>query len=370
MWLIPRRSPFSHFVPGTAVSNLDYPEHWQTLCESLLWRSKPTPWRFWKQRLRRASWLSRLCGRTCEPSQQNDFEDALISSLRDTRASRSRSPGNAKENPTRGTFGRILRESCGKLSLFGASSRTSPDTLPLDSPEFTAAYKTWVTQLRQDCLQRQKSARPTNGNGCSSWPTPAAANYRDGKASPETMARNSRPLQEVVTSGPQAPASHSMTGKNPELWLTPHGFMGQGKDGNYGGGVEFAKQVSQWATPNDGGRVKGKLNPDWVEQLMGVPVHWTLVESQYEEAEEVLQAKRGFVQGGRKIRELPVPPDVPETLCKRPGVQESHRLRAGTDSGIAGKSTMRVDRLRLLGNGVVPAQAEKGFRTLMERFMP
>jgi hypothetical protein len=24
-----------------------------------------------------------------------------------------------------------------------------------------------------------------------------------------------------------------------------------------------------------GGQVKGKLNPDWVEQLMGLPVGWT-----------------------------------------------------------------------------------------------
>lgn len=130
------------------------------------------------------------------------------------------------------------------------------------------------------------------------WPTPAAANYRDGKASPETMARNSRPLQEVVISGPQAPDSPNTTGKNPGLWLTPHGFMGQEKDGAYGGGGEFAKQVNQWGSPrvttnggsaspqctgkgsrleDQAGRRKQKLNPDWCEQLMNVPVGWTNV---------------------------------------------------------------------------------------------
>jgi len=29
----------------------------------------------------------------------------------------------------------------------------------------------------------------------------------------------------------------------------------------------------------------------------------------------------------------------------------------------------RIDRLRLLGNGVVPATAEKAFKTLMRRFL-
>jgi hypothetical protein len=72
--------------------------------------------------------------------------------------------------------------------------------------------------------------------------------------------------------------------------------MGQGQDGTYGGGGEFAKQVSQWGSPrvttNGGsaspqctgkgsrledqvGKQKQKLNPAWVEQLMGLPVGWT-----------------------------------------------------------------------------------------------
>ena len=57
-----------------------------------------------------------------------------------------------------------------------------------------------------------------------------------------------------------------------------------------------------------------KLNPSWVEQLMGLPVGWTQL------------------------------------------------------SGATDPNENRVDRLRLLGNGVVPATAEKAFRTLFEKF--
>ena len=66
-----------------------------------------------------------------------------------------------------------------------------------------------------------------------------------------------------------------------------------------------------WEEPRT---INGKLNADWVEQLMGLPVGWTQLE------------------GG-------------------------------------GPEDNRIDRLRLLGNGVVPATAEKAFRTLYNEIM-
>jgi len=92
----------------------------------------------------------------------------------------------------------------------------------------------------------------------------------------------------------------------------------------------LARQVN-WQTPEaknnksyhnqkDGSRIEklgtqagaGKLNPDWVEQLMGLPVGWTQL------------------------------------------------------SGVTDPHENRIDRLRLLGNGVVSQTAEKAFRTLLE----
>jgi len=183
------------------------------------------------------------------------------------------------------------------------------------------------------------------------WPTPQASEYKGqsqrGQFSPSDRLTN----MVEATDGQPAPDSPSTSGKNPELWytpearnqegyqvvdgkryprlgaqvqtwstpraqersqqnsqdngqalsrqvqwLTPHGFMGQGQDGSYGGGGEFAKQVGQWGSPrvttNGGsaspqctgkgsrledqvGKRTQKLNPDWVEQLMGLPAGWT-----------------------------------------------------------------------------------------------
>ncbi|HUV66913.1 MAG TPA: hypothetical protein VMW24_23705, partial [Sedimentisphaerales bacterium] len=359
MWIVPRNSRFSRFVPATAASNSDWPGHWRTLCASLLWRSKPSPWPTWKQRLRRVPWLSTLCGRICDPSLQSDFEDALISSLAATRASRSVRPASGPGPTTPDTFGRILQRSCQQFSLFGASSRMSPDTCPLDSPPFIEAYESWATKLRRDCLMRASAALPTNGCGCSSWstanvpnrgpeldkshrpesggidlqsavqkwptpnqtdykgesqpegrrptcdddlpsrvnrmfPTPAAANYRDGKASPATMARNSRPLQEFIVSGPPLPASPSTNGKNQGLlWMTPEALNQMGYQVANGKRYpRLGRQVKMFTTPcsddtsqrkakyKQGGtalslQTKGKLNNGWVSQLQGLPPHWT-----------------------------------------------------------------------------------------------
>lgn len=363
MWIIPRTSRFSHFVPATAVSNSDWPAHWRTLCESLLWRSKPTHWRTWSQRLRRASWLSRLCGRICEPSRQSDFEDALISSFRAIRANHFRSQASVKEPTIPDTFGRLLLESSRQLSLFGASSRTSPDTLASDSPTFIAAYEIWVTKLRLDCLQRQSAARLTSGNGSLSWPTVRANetcqyNSKDNgvalsravKQWPTPEAQNQEGYQVVngkkiprlgqQVNWPTARASDGEHGGpnqrdsagRPALsmavnWPTPQHseYKGQSQRGQHCPDDRLTNKVLSgqpapdspsmngksrelWATPNipDRGGPGGqhsdlaidlncaprKLNPAWVEQLMGLPTGWTAFDSSETESSLSRRKKR------------------------------------------------------------------------------
>jgi len=68
--------------------------------------------------------------------------------------------------------------------------------------------------------------------------TPAARDFRSGKASPETMAKNSRPLNEMVV--------HA--------------------EGSTGGGPTARDLRSD---------VGGQLNPEWEEWFQGWPVGWT-----------------------------------------------------------------------------------------------
>lgn len=83
------------------------------------------------------------------------------------------------------------------------------------------------------------------------WPTPAARDWKSGQVSEATRDRNSRPLNEAV------------------MWPTPksqdakHAAPTQGElaSSNFKNHLHIA--------------VKGRLNPDWVEWLMGWPIGWS-----------------------------------------------------------------------------------------------
>ena len=126
-----------------------------------------------------------------------------------------------------------------------------------------------------------------------------------------------------------------------ENWATPRSGKttdedaGAWKKRNETGDVAtmpLGTQVQEWptATSSTGGQepegdtgrklttvAKGKLNPRWVETLMGVPVGWCM------------------------------------PSCTKLNDREYYE-----------KCDNRTDELRLLGNGVVPATAEKAFREL------
>jgi hypothetical protein len=152
------------------------------------------------------------------------------------------------------------------------------------------------------------------------WPTPTEQDAKNN-AGKSQFQRNTQPLN--VAAGLLDPDNPNMNGKNPELYPTPGGGDARAA-GRYKGknphlhlfvesenwatpeaqnqqgyqimnGKQYPRLGTQvnWATPNAGDaigthgggqgrslrtdthKMKGKLNPDWVEQLMGLQVGWT-----------------------------------------------------------------------------------------------
>jgi hypothetical protein len=85
----------------------------------------------------------------------------------------------------------------------------------------------------------------------------------------------------------------------------------------------------------------GKLNPRWVETLMGLPVGWTMPSC----SQPIVDPANAVMMSSATSAE-----DTTQT------VHVLGQTAVMTDS--------RIDELRLLGNGVVPATAERAFRTL------
>ena len=141
MWVIPETSEFYHFVQATEVSNSDWPEHWTQHLMSCLWRSNVTHrLSSVKMRLKKHKWLRKLCGMTLKPSRQKDFEDALISCLRDFRANHLALPAKEKAKKMNGTYGPTLNAQLALFDLNGSSSKMSPDSSTSDSEK---CYLTW-----------------------------------------------------------------------------------------------------------------------------------------------------------------------------------------------------------------------------------
>jgi len=380
MWIIPKNLDAYRFVQDTGGLNLDLSELSQICEQSLMWRSKHSQRRTWLARWSRVSWMSHLSGRILRPSTDSLFVERYTSSLPAIPVKESRSLAKDRENKTPDGFGRILRESLRQLNLFSSSGKTSADTLPLDSPQFTEAYEIWVTQLRQDYLVRQSAELHTDGNGCLSWPTIATGRVTQ-QMSPSQLKRHSLNLAmtvEKINWPTMAMGTHERgayahrgvckalrQGKKPKVqellvdrvtveeernWPTPEaqnqeGYQivngkkiprlghqakwptpktptggGQGERQTSGGGIRKledaliinsglldqgnpntnGKSQELWPTPNNadsirdgthkagnptlGGKIRkiphgkskaGKLNPDWVEQLQGLPVGWT-----------------------------------------------------------------------------------------------
>jgi hypothetical protein len=128
------------------------------------------------------------------------------------------------------------------------------------------------------------------------WPSPVASEVRQGF---QDRSRGMKGSQESLTTvvvkqhGPAVPASSSTDGSRPGSWATPRANKTEGYS-RPDFGPTLHQQAQSWATPRaemDSGahngrpdtlhsqmkvQAVGKLNPRWVETLMGLPVGWTM----------------------------------------------------------------------------------------------
>ena len=263
---------------------------------------------------------------TCSPDTQSQNpplgqQDPTNNSLNGKSQESWATPNTMDHLPSRSVESQMQR------ALGVRKGRSKPDNLREQvDPEQVAVYqeaKNWPTPRHQD----GKHGAPTDWEMTTShvgtanslrvkaakdnWPTPTAAEGSKigGQANYGQVGLSNHPS--IV--GPVTREKSIKSGKE-KNWATPKARDHLGavnpnfltrKDGRHR--MDALPEQTKYDETNIS--KVGKLNPSWVEQLMGLPVQWSM---------------------------LPEP-----------------------------TSAHRVSRLMLLGNGVVPQQAELAFRTLL-----
>lgn len=261
---------------------MDLRELSATCARSLTVRGKQPPSNSFSRAWKAGNLMRLQSGLICDPSRGKRFLTEWTSSLVATHASHSAQPVSDSEPKTSGTSGQPSQMAfafCDPESVF---LKTSRDTSPLGCEKSLKSWKDSVTARRGAYSARLKLARLTKESGCSSWSTASTLDWKDtpGMAKESTdkdgshRNRTNQLARAVYAYGPADPANRSTGGSRPESWATP-----QTRD-NRSGGAERWDNPERSRNLNDQiasqTKQNAKLNPRWVEALMGLPIGWVM----------------------------------------------------------------------------------------------
>jgi len=287
MWIV--APGYSPSAPGSegSISASSWP--FPALERSVSWRGSLSPAKSWLTRWRRGGWIKRLCGRICKPSTAQRGVDAWISSLRDTHASRSPLQGSARARKTRATCGPKSLESLGKYDRATSSWRTSQDTFGWDLSESSVILPN-SGSMRSGLLYERPMLEPrTEGRDSSCWPTaPVCGNHNRTGASAtsgdglSTAAKEwPTPISRDWKGSPGVNRTQRSLPRDAVQWATP-------TTRDWKGGADpspnaptnglLGRQAPRATGPQSPHGCTRRLNPAFVEWLMGIPLGWTALE--------------------------------------------------------------------------------------------
>lgn len=227
MWAVVPESCRS--APASEGWTLGSDECFQLLEQSVTWRGKQRASKSWQRAWKKDLWIQHLCGRISRPSTAQRGVEQWISSLLDTPVSPLVLAGGAGAQTTLDTSGLTLRESSGKPSQGLLFSKTSKDTSAKGCEKSWKKLPNWGSMQSGVYTAQPKPDFPTAGTDSSSWPTPTARDHKDGT--------------------------------DPSLKVPTNGRLGLS-----------APRTTGAMFPNTSGL---RLNPMFVESLMGFPIGWT-----------------------------------------------------------------------------------------------
>ena len=337
MWILPKQisSTISPSVRGTKGLETGSDVFCQMCEKSLMWRSKPSLSRTWLTRLKRGGFIKHLFTRTLNPSLIESFEGWWTSSVAVFPASRFLKLELEKLRKTQDTcsLSSPKESKSANLELFSSkmlkeSSAVKPQMENQFSNMSSEHWKKWVTEQRQEYLARAKSVRRIKEKESSSlgWPTASVAGCVEGGVAKNVQMDKKGTFYRYNKQGVKWSVKlRDAVIHHEKNWATPNTMdhLQAGISGSYKESLEGRRARSSnlrdqvnFPTPtsrdwkdtlatvppsrskptkqtlgqriahvglqdqtknNTNGKnpVSLKLNPNWVEQLMGLPVGWT-----------------------------------------------------------------------------------------------
>ena len=302
-------------APASADSTSESDWRFPALEQSVSWRGSTRSAKSWRLAWNKGRLSPLLFTRISEPSMADRGVAGWISSLPVTHASPSLLPAVGSGRKTSATSGPRSCESLARWDRASSSWRMSQATFDWDSTEFSETLPISGSMRSGALYARPTLERPTDESGYSCWPT---ATMMDG---------NRAGKAETYEGFLEHQAKHAERGVNAHFhlnaasskwaaqWPTPRAMTGGPESAERkkelgrtrSGGSDLQAEAQNWATPTardhkDGAdpsevvptngllgrqapRVTGqmcpntsglRLNPRFVEWLMGFPDGWTV----------------------------------------------------------------------------------------------
>ena len=238
MWILTEQLITSHFAPDTKALEWDS-ETFGRMCEkSLMWRSKPSQSRTWRQRLKRVGYIQHLFTRALKPSHSNTFLEKWISFLPDSHANPLVLPEDDNQQMIRDIYTHIsLKEShsVDQLMLFSKMSKESSQAKPQTENRYlNMSSETWKKEVishRGEYSARLKLVRPINENESLSWPTAKLSDGEGGRIKPTELTEGGfKSLRKKSNQWFGSKLRDAVETHEEKNWRTPTQMDGQNKD--------------------------------------------------------------------------------------------------------------------------------------------
>ncbi len=219
--------------------------------------------------------------------------------------------------------------------------------------KFSDPFPKWGMVSDGALWELTRPERPTEGTGCGFWRTPSSSDGEGGVMEMREDATGHYKLRDHVQP------------VNTHMWPTPRESEWKGTEplGSKSHEHRLDRQYLD-ATVQEAEQTSGSLNPDWVEWLMGFPVGFSDIECDEpephpgwdEDPAEMWPTPDHFPRGAR-INQNDHQVTLQDKTSRNPGMDRNiPRLTTRKEN--------RVNRLKALGNAVVPQQAHLALRML------